>query len=44
MKIIITVYTGFVGINLALQLSKKILYGVDLIQKDSDAKLFRWEA
>lgn len=42
-KILITGYTGFIGSNLTRKLSREILFGVDIIQKDSVSKHFTWE-
>jgi nucleoside-diphosphate-sugar epimerase len=42
-KILISGYTGFIGTNLTSHLSHELLYGVDIVQKDSVAKHFAWE-
>jgi len=43
-KILITGYTGFIGSNITRYLSENILYGVDILQKDSVSQHFTWEA
>ncbi len=43
LKILISGYTGFIGSNLTEKLSKNVLYGVDIFQKDSVVKHFGWE-
>jgi nucleoside-diphosphate-sugar epimerase len=43
-KILITGYTGFIGSNITKYLKDDILYGVDIIKKDSVSKNYTWEA
>lgn len=43
-KVLITGYTGFIGSNLTEKLSGEILYGVDILKKDSVSRHFQWES
>jgi nucleoside-diphosphate-sugar epimerase len=43
-KILISGYTGFIGTNITRFLGENILYGVDIVQKDSVSRHYTWEA